>query len=175
MRCKFERLVNSLGCDLLRLVSCASPIFGPHESRALTGGSTTGRSPSHAVGGPDGTGRENQNGGNPVPAKPSSPSLDGRGSDRIRTPVRGVGRRNVATTMAGPCRSGRAFGREGKEEGVVGMTETGGQRATAGTRPAPRLTTERSQTNVHGFLGQLREELVQSATRVCRSCWTNES
>ena len=26
--------------------------------------------------------------------------------------------------MAGPCRSGRAFGGEGKEEGVVGLTET---------------------------------------------------
>ena len=32
-----------------RPLPCASPIFGPHESRALTGGSTTGRSPSHAV------------------------------------------------------------------------------------------------------------------------------
>ena len=130
--------------------ACASPIFGPHESRALTGVFDNGSLALTRRGRPNCTGRENQNGGDPVPAKPSCPSLDGPGSGRIWTPVRGGGRRNVSTTMAGPCRSGRAFGGEGKEEGVVGLTETRGQRATAGTRTAPRLTTERSQTNVHG-------------------------
>jgi len=129
---------------------CASPIFGPHESRALTGVFDNGSLALTRRGRPNCTGRENQNGGDPVPAKPSCPSLDGPGSGRIRRPVRGGGRRNVSTTMAGPCRSGRAFGGEGKEEGVVGMMETSGQRATAGTRTAPRLTTERSQTNVRG-------------------------